>query len=297
LPIDPLSPPPTDWVQRVIGTLQERLPRCVDGDDCVTALSLPLPWVHHQVVASSERTECHRQCDAMFTSSLFQSNAHIAHWPLAAREENVKEEQCMIAAVAESAALDLAESVNGLGYQVDRILPQGIALVEAAQSMTAIDPECVVLLGRNGGLVAMKNEYGCGHCRALPGLPDPVIRAARPHGLTLSAIRPWLSDIAAEVTATRRFAIRSQPAAAADQAVLLCGDIAPIADVDAMLATLIGAPIARWCYAGKSRPPRPSVLDEQTVQSHQWASDDAEYAVALSLAHAVALSNLCGETR
>ncbi len=239
LPIDPLAPPPTDWVQRVINTLQECLPRCVDGDDCLTALSLPLPWVHYQVVASTELTESQRQCDAMFSSSLFNSNAHVGHWPLTVGDA-VKNEHCVIAAVAESAAIDLAEAVSRLGYQIERILPHGVALIAAAQSMTAIDPACVVLLGRNGGLVAMKNETGCGHCRVLPALPDHVIAASRPHGLTLPAIRPWLSDVAAEVTATRRFAIRSQHTPAGDQPVLLCGDIACIPEVDSMLATLLG---------------------------------------------------------
>ncbi len=284
LPVDPLADPPKDWVDRVITSLLDRLPRSVDGDQNIAAVSLPIPWVHYQVVPASEIEVSRQQCHAMFASSLFRSQAHVAYWPLHT-EPTRPDEPMVIAAIAESAAYELAEAVSELGYQIETILPHGVTLIDAAESMTGIDPRCCVVLNRSGGLIAMKNQRGCGLCRSLPAIPKQILAEADTLGLTLHAIRPWLTDIAAEITATQRFVLRGQ-ATDANGPLLLCGDIAAVADLDAVLATLTDIPVAPWRYAGKARPSRRQIFDQETSQANrERLFNDSEYAVALSLAY------------
>ena len=293
LPINPLVAPPKDWVVRVVKTLIDRLPRSVDGERNIAAVSLPIPWLHYQVLPSSEVAAGHRQCDAMFGSSLFQSKSHVAYWPLHAHP-TAADEPLVIAAIAESAAYDLAEAIGTVGYRVATILPHGVVLAAAAEAMTGIDPGCCVVLNRNGGLIAMKNQRrGCGLCRMLPAIPNEVLAQSETLGLTLETIRPWLNTIATEITATQRFVLRGQ-LADADKPILICGDIAAIPDLDALLATLTDTPVARWCYAGKVRPSQQQSLQQQA--NHPLPLADAEYAVALSLAYA-AMETVSGKSR
>lgn len=283
LPVDPLAAPPPDWVDRVISSLKEQLPRSVDGDQNIAALALPLPWVHYQVVPAAELESSRLQCDSMFASSLFQSNAHLGYWPLQANSLAGPDAPYVIAAIAESAAYDVAEAVCSLGYQIESIVPQGVALADAAEPMTTIDPQCIVVLDRCGGLIAMNHQGGCGLCRALPAIPNQLLAESRLRGLSLDAIRPWLSEIAAEITATRRYVQRGQ-AAQAVKPLLLCGDLASLPQLDEILASLIDVPVARWRYTGHSRPGEGLTL-EQAGNTDLFV-EDVGYAVALSLAYA-----------
>jgi hypothetical protein len=98
----------------------------------------------------------------------------------------------------------------------------------------------------------------------------------------LDAVRPWLADIATEIVATQRYARRSQVSQDA-KPVLICGDLAVLPQIDQVLATLIDTPVARWCYAGQSRPGSAQTAATDT-NADRFAAD-AAYAVAFSLAH------------
>lgn len=280
LPFDPTRPPPADWVQQVVAHLRERLPRCVNLNEVRASISLPLSWVHYQVVTENDLYQ--QDCDNMFRASLFQSNAHIAGWPL--KRRSGKATQSMIAATSEDAAFQIAFSVGKLGYRVENIFPRGPVLAQAARSLTNIDAKCIVLLQASGGLVLVAENGTCGVCRKLPGLPaaDQVLCADGQ--LTSDNLSQWLSDVASEVEATVAYADREGHCDLDSNPVLLCGDIATIRGVDEVFASLVNRPVAAWCCARKMQPAACTVghNDPKAVEC------DAEFATALSLAQQTA---------
>lgn len=263
LPVDPHAPPQPDWVDVVAECLSDRLPRCVDGDRNVAVAALPIPWVHYQTTPESEIASAQSQCDSMFTGSIFQSSAHLSKWPVVEGKEYV------IAATAESAACRIAESINGVGFHVDAILPHGVALLQAAPALTSLKPSAVLLLEPSGGMVALRNENSCGLCRNLPACDGPI--SEQPY---LDELQPWLQEIAMEVNATSRYVARMSGTVDRESTVLICGRAAELNGVDSAMASMLGRPVAVWKYAGRTRPRRIS----SSVES------DSSMAVSLSLA-------------
>jgi hypothetical protein len=204
----------------------------------------------------------------MFGASIFQSAAHLADWPMV-----VGKGHHVIAATSESAACRIAQSIATVGYRVQSILPHGVALLQAARPLTSLTPSIVLLLEFSGGLIALRNENGCGLCRNLPALPlsagdDPSVEA----------MEPWLREIASEVRATSRYAGRWSDDVAAESPVLICGSAAQENGVDAAIATMLGRPVATWRYAGRSRP-------KCSTCSPGWRRSDPGAAVSISLAY------------
>ena len=237
------SPPP-DWVDLVAEQLADRLPRCMDGDRNHCVISLPLPWVHYQMSDVSELDSTQQQCDAMFSNSLFQCAAQVRQWPVVSGSD-----ARMIAATAEDAASRIAEVVSSVGYQVEAVLPHGVALLHAAAELTSVQPAAVAIVEFSGGLVSVEEQSACGLSRFLPACHLPADR--RP---CVDELEPWLQQIASEVNATFRYAARLGGTVDPGAPLLLCGRAAEIAGIDSQLATLLGRPVANWRYAGRSRP-------------------------------------------
>lgn len=292
--IDPLSPPSPEWITKTIEALVNKMPRCVDGTNSIAAITLPLPWVHHQVVLGTELESSQTQCDAMFGHSMFQSRAHLTHWPIVGLQHGQpnEDDQYIVAATSETAAYQIAQAVQSIGYRVESILPHGVALVQAAVPLTAINAQCVVHINRAGGMVAMSNGSGCGICRALPAVPAQVIRDSGDSTLLLDDVRPWLSDIAAEINATIRFADRANMQRESQDPILICGDIVGISDVDVVLAKLTNRPIATWTYRGRSRPNRRNGSTTSPTKSDKNTGD---WLSALPLSLAYHASSLAGK--
>ena len=263
VPVDPKLPPPPDWVEIVVEQLRTRLPRCVDGEQINAVVSLPVPWIHYETCVDSELEVRQTQCDAMFSASIFQSNAHLTSWPIAADKEH-----CVVAATAESAACRVAEVITDIGYRVSAILPHGVALLRAASALTSLEPSIALLLDMSGGLVAVGNGSGCGLCRNLPAC-DP--NSQEP--IYLEQMEPWLQEIASELNATCRYAARSGKSLDPETPVLISGDAAMVPGVDVAIATMSGRPVATWQAANAMRLP------------HRPPSDDPALAVSHSLAY------------
>ena len=288
LPIDPTAPPPADWVERVAELLSDRLPRCVDGEANLAMISLPLPWIHYEVVAGEQIVASRQQCDAMFAASLFQSPAHVCHWPLDASNEYQ-----VLAATADTAAVRIAEAVAEVGYDVAGILPHGVALAHAAKPLTAVDAICGVLLEPSGGLVTMFDGEQSGLCRGLP--PHEEVTALFGSGIDVVDLQPWLEQIAEEVNATCRYSERlgevggsdrpGEPdrSRESDRPVLIAGAVAAVPEVDVVLAQYLERPVAKWSYAGSRRP-----VSDQLHPADSLAEQDPCRAMPLSLAFAAA---------
>jgi hypothetical protein len=239
----------------------------VDADHNHAVISLPLPWIHYQTTSESEIAATQSGCDAMFAASIFQSTAHLSRWPVVAGKD-----QYLLAATAESAACRIAESIAGIGYHVQAILPHGVALLGAAPTLTSLTPSAVLLLELSGGLVALRNDDGCGLCRNLPACSIPA--GQQPF---LEEIEPWLQEITSEFNATSRYAARLSGEVDRQSPILICGRAGHIQGMDAALATMLGRPVAVWRYAGRARPHcHASILDPN--------HSDANIAVSLSLA-------------
>jgi len=278
LPIDPYGPPGHDLVDTVCETLRECLPRCIDGEHQYAAIALPLSWIHYETTPIAEIAQSQVACDAMFGGSVFQSHAHLNHWPVCEDSS-----QQIIAATAENAACRVAQTIARIGYQVQGILPHGEVLIHAAEELTAVKPSVVVLLQPFGGLVATVNLGRCGMCRALPACnatDGPVDSVER--------IESWLETVAKEITATLRYVERLEGGDSSDRPALLCGEIAKIPGVDEALATLLEQPVATWKYAQWIRP---RGWDDGAPQ---FTRDDPARAVALSLAYCAAAGHLEG---
>jgi hypothetical protein len=267
LPVDPQSPAQPDWVDLVADYLADRLPRCIEGDRNNAVIALPMPWIHYQTTPESEIAASQSQCDSMFSSSMFQSKAHLSKWPVVAGKGHY-----VIAATAESAACRVAESIASVGYQVQSILPHGVALVHAASALTSLTPSVVLLLESSGGLIASCDENGCGLCRTLPAR-----RTQSEDQRFIDELEPWLQVIASEVEATSRYVDRLNGQVDRQSPVLICGRAAQIDGVDAALASMLGRPVATWRYAGRMRPRRQAC-------EHDQQHSDSSMAVSLSLA-------------
>ena len=267
LPVDPTSPPKPNWVDVVVDALDESLPRCVDAGEIVTYVSLPAPWIHYQTTTEAELALSKQQCDAMFSGSKFACPSHISSWPIV-----VGKEHRMVAATADSAACRVTEVIMDLGYQVQCILPQGVALLGAARELTTLSPSAMLLLEYSGALIAMPSEAGCGLCRNIRGFDKPMS-----HTPSLAEIEPWLEEIAEELLASSRYVSRLGGRLDDRSPVMVCGSIATIQGVDSALASMLNRPVATWRYAGRQRPER-----QHSVGTNMRG--DAAHAVSLSLA-------------
>ncbi|QDT10008.1 hypothetical protein [Planctomycetes bacterium K23_9] len=308
LPVDPISTPSRQWIQQTIDTLVQKLPRTVDGQRIVTSLSLPTTWMHYQVTTANNLENCQSQCDELFQNSIFNSNAHLAHWPMKLADAETEpttpvdnqpptqDALQVVASTSNSAAIKIAQTINSLGYQVHSLLPHGAALVHSAHALTSIAPQSVAMLNFDGGLVAMNRQADdrsaeCGLCRSLPALPHETLQQLQDsepsNGLSLNDIYPWLSDIAAEIVATTQYSQRGSTTVNHPEILLVCGDIATISGVDSALAKLTNLPVAVWRYCGRSRP-------YQGTKTHAIGSDGT-CAMSLSLAHQAAMSTQASE--
>ena len=276
------------WIESVMDSLASGLPRCVDGENNPAVISFPVPWVHYQVSVGKDLEEASRQCDEMFRASIFQSQAQIGYWPVVGTQHGMpnEDDQYVVAAIASRTACQIAESIANIGYNVQSILPHGVALVQSAKPLTSLDAQCVVMLGRDGGVIAVNHSTGCGLCRTLPALPAQVLDQAADRKLDMHDVRPWLSDVAAEINATLRYSQRANMGQRQALPVLICGDICGIEGLDNVVAQLTGLPVALWRYKSAARPNRRSCQPTPTVPSRsEMASEDERYAAALSLAY------------
>ncbi len=294
LPVDSSRPPDADLVDTVCETLSDRLPRCVDGERHLAAVALPLPWIHYETASANELEQSQKNCDAMFGASVFRSPAHLCSWPVWEGKP-----QRMVVATAELSACRIAETIARLGYQVQHILPHGVALIHAAQPLTTIVPSAVVLLEFYGGLVAtaeagptdvqdlgttgpsevLHNRWTghCGLCRPLPAFTQP----SQVHA-DINQLEPWLEEIASEIDATMRYADRLTGKPKSSHPVLISGPVAQINGVDQLLATLLGRPVATWRFSSTRRP------GGQSDPAGDVTFHDPSRAVAISLAHCAA---------
>ncbi len=281
--IDPISAPTPDWISATIESLLDHLPRCVDGENNLTALSLPVPWVHYQVALGHDLQNSQLQCDDMFRNSIFQSPAQLAHWPVVGYQHGQpnEDDQYVVSAVAQRAACQVAAAVGSIGYNVQSILSHGVALIHAAQSLTSTTPRCIAMLNRDGGSVAIDHESGCGLCRTLPGLPVDVLRHAGNGPLVLDDVRPWLSDIAAEITATIRYSDRANMCRSDDGMILVCGDCCTIPDLGQVLSKLTQRNVVIWGSAaqGQSGDVKYSSGIQPVRRCNALASSLAHYAM------------------
>ncbi|QEF99696.1 hypothetical protein Mal15_37620 [Stieleria maiorica] len=287
-----------EWLDGVLETIDRRLPRCIDGDTNLTAIALPIAWTHYQTVIGTEIPQMRQRCSEMFARSVFQSPAHLSHWPVVGAHHGKPggEDQYVIAATAEQTACQITDIVSDNGYIVQSILPHGVALVHAAESLTGIDAQCVLWLSQASALIAVRHQTGVGLTRTLPSVPDQILRldqADRP--LDAHALRPYLSEVAREFRATARYAARADMAAGSKKPILIAGPLAEIPGVDEIIATLTETPVAIWSYQGTSRP--------ATLAKHRHRDPelvrrlDSSYAGALSLALAASRGSRRGYGR
>ena len=289
--VDPTSAPSPEWISTTVEALLNGLPRCVDGENILAFISLPVPWIHYQVIAGRDIEGCRVQCDEMFLQSVFQSDAHLSYWPVVGLQfgEPNEDDQFVVGAIAKRAACQIAETVANAGYNLHSILPHGVALIQAAESLTGMEPRAVAMINRDGGCIAVNNLSGCGLCRPLPAIPVQILRQAGNKPLILDEVRPWLSDVAAEITATIRFSERTNMVDQKDSPVLICGEACQIPGLDEIIAKLTNQPVARWQFNSLRRPNRRlSASTTRIAPDPTLSADDTHYALALSLAHQAA---------
>ena len=292
LPIEPSGEPPADWVERIVGRLWERLPRCVEDGNYRTTLSLPVPWIHYETVLKPEREARQQHCHAMFGESLFCSQANVKLWPIAPGSDHE-----VLAATAESSSLEIAETVAQLGYDVCAILPHGAALAKASAWLTSIHSPCIALLEPTGGLAAINRipspsqiQQGeltgtCGLCRSLPACEE--LTTSPLESMLAIDVEPWIDEIARQIKATIRFANRNGTGADDSDPILICGSAAVLPGLDQALAARLERPVATWTYTGQFRSDVANHASRQNADDP--ASDDACYGVALSLACCAAI--------
>lgn len=281
LPVDPFADVTPELIDHMIDAMCGSLPRCVDGETNVAFLAIPTSWIHYETLHTDTnsqtqeqlQTETQERCDQMFGNSAFRSQAHLSHWPL------VKDgTQRMVAATASNTACRIAEGVSGIGYQVQNILPHGVALGFAAPALTSLNPSCVVLLDPVAGLVSITQNGRCGLCRALPPCPRELAYVD-----DIDSLLPWIDQVVSETLATIKYSARNQVAVDKDAVMMLCGELARMEGMDVAFADRLRRPVATWTYTGDGRP------NAETNQ-HDATRDDAANAVALSLAYAAARS-------
>ena len=269
LPTDPQQPSSDSLINDVCDTLIEKLPRCVDGERHIACLSLPIPWVHYETTNQNELEDCQKNCDTMFQESLFRSDAHLSHWPVC----DGKPKQ-LVAATSKAAACRVAQAVTTAGFEVQHIVPHGVALLQSAAALTRIEAQVAVVLQQRGGVVATTNGLQCGMCRNLPAVGTTAASVQ-----TIEDLDPWIETVAQEITATCRYAERIGVAFDFDRPVLLAGEIAEIDGVAETLASYTNLPIAVWRFAERLRPI--GSIDA----GHDARHRDPRRAVAVSLAY------------
>ncbi|MCA9140369.1 MAG: hypothetical protein KDB00_26540 [Planctomycetales bacterium] len=281
-----LSP---EWLRSVMAVIPERLPRCIEGENNLVAIALPIAWTHYQTIAGHELAQSRLRCSEMFAQSIFQSPAHLCHWPVVGLHHGKPciDDQYVIAATAERTVCQIADLVAACGYNVQSVLPHGVALAHAARALTGVDAQCVLWLNHGSALIAVRHKTGVGLTRTLPSVPNRILRlvtADRP--LDAHTLRPYLTEIATEFRATARYAAHADMSRVSKKPILIAGPIAEIDGVDETIATLTNTPVALWSYIGRNRPATLSKLanrDENFVRRL-----DSSFAGALSLAMAAA---------
>lgn len=274
LPIDPQDPAPSDWVQVVADRLSDRLPRLVDQQQVNAFVSLPAGWTMFQCVAPDDLEATRCNCSAIFESSLFQSPASLTHWPA-----NSKGNRHQVAAVASSAATQIAVAIANVGYRVKSIVPQIVAVLQAAEASASIKPAAVIQIEASHATLAIATPDGCGMCRQI-NAPDFAMKhsvydtAYSDETLTIGDLTPWLETIVQEFDSTIDYSERIGVQVIANRPVLICGSLASLPQLDAMLANLLGRSVSVWQYGSKERP-----LGLQDA----WAGD-SDRAAAISLA-------------
>ncbi|PNY34986.1 hypothetical protein C2E31_20425 [Rhodopirellula baltica] len=285
-PID--GEPTSEWLREVMQRLIDRLPRPVDGDNCRAAIALPMSWTQYQTVPGHELSQVRIRSARLFQNSIFRSDTHLCHWPLAGIHcgHPGSDDQYVVAATARRAACHVLEIASSIGYQVSTMLPHAVAMVHSAYALTQINAQCVLWLGEQGSLISVRHATGVGLARSLPGLPAHLVAgqslcfgsaATSRSRVTLDAfaLRPYLSDIASEFRNTSRYAARNENVHASDLPLLIAGPVSEIPGVDESLATLANTPVARWRFGGNRRP---------TPTSQNSPASDATFSAALSLA-------------
>lgn len=275
------------WLRGVLTAIKQRLPRCIEGETNVAAIALPIAWTHYQTVVGNDIPQIRQRCSEMFGQSVFQSAAHLCHWPVVGVHHGhpCGDDQYVIAATAERTACQVTDIASANGYHVQSILPHGVALAHAAESLTGIDAQAVLWLSHASVLIAVRHQTGVGLTRTLPSLPEQILASDQPdRPLDAHALRPYLSDIATEFRATARYAARADMGGVSSKPILIAGPLAEISGVDEIIATLTETPVATWSYCGAQRPtPLAKHLDRDVEFVRRL---DSSYAGALSLAWA-----------
>ncbi len=277
------------WLQGVLTAIHQRLPRCIEGETNVAAIALPIAWTHYQTVVGNDIPLTRHRCSEMFRQSVFQSAAHLCHWPVVGVHHGhpCGDDQYVIAATAEQIACQVTDIASASGYNVQSILPHGVALAHAAESLTGIDAQAVLWLSHASVLIAVRHQTGVGLTRTLPSLPEKILELDQPdRPLDAHALRPYLTEIATEFKATARYAARADMRGSCRKPLLIAGPLAEIGGVDEIIATLTETPVAVWSYCG---PDRPTTLAKHLDRDVEFVRRlDSSYAGALSLAWAAA---------
>ncbi len=114
----PAEPSP-EWIQGIVDTLLTRLPRCVDGETQLTAISIPISWTLYQTVPFDGHESAKSESDEVFTQSIFNSRSHTAQWPVVSPDAgDVTDHPFILASVSEQLACQLVSSICELGYKV-----------------------------------------------------------------------------------------------------------------------------------------------------------------------------------
>ena len=255
------------WVERVANQLVELLPRCVDQAKPVTCISIPPSWIHYQTTTVEELEQTQQQCDQIFGSSLFRSEAHLAHWPI---QDNPAHLQ--VAAVSRMAATRLAHAVASVGYEVRSMIPPVSAILNSAHALTGMRPEAVILLDPLTANIAVNSEGQTGLCRSLSA-PESVRDYSTCGEMELTA---WLETIATEFHCTMRFASRLGYDGLAQEPIMIAGRYAEYPGITETIARLTNRPTAAW---GTHFPQRPRTVSPCRKR-------DASRALSVSLAHA-----------
>ncbi|WP_436715171.1 hypothetical protein U8335_21085 [Roseiconus lacunae] len=283
LPAMASNEPSTTWLDDVLKSLADRLPRPIDGDVNLATVALPMSWTQYQTALGHELDQVHRRSDAIFRHSVFASDSAVCHWPVTGAHLRLPDanSQYVTAATAQRASCQIAAVITSLGYQVRSVLPHAVALTHASFQLTGIDAQCVLWLDRSSALIAVRHRSGVGLARSLPSLPTHLDTPDVAVRLDAYALRPYLSDIAGEYHRTADYVARSENASRSQKPILIAGSLAGIVGVDEVLATLCNVPIATWTFRSGSRPTPPS--NSACVQDLQL---DSDFASALSLAYA-----------
>lgn len=285
LPSAPDGEPTTQWLRSVVNRIEAGLPRSIDGDRHIAAISLPTAWTHYQTVSGHELDDVSKRYSEMFRQSVFQSPAQMSHWPVVGTHHGNPsvEDQYVVAAAAENFAHELCERITNSGFTVQSVLPNAVSLAHAAETLTGLKAQMVLWLSQSAALIAVVHRSGVGLTRTLDSVPLPLLSLEQPgRALDQHSLRPYLAAVAEEIQCTTSFAARADMQPPSDLPVLLCGPLAEINGVDSTLATFSRKPVAVWRYAGLTRPT--ALAHQRKSESGDLPQTDASFANALSLA-------------